>query len=65
MAIFQSHFYIEKVKYWLRQLEKPIDGIGNKPLALRGVVTTLADATDFCYDQEQMDIHAVKKKNIR
>ena len=57
--------YNLQVKYYLRQLGKPVDGIGNKPLALRGAVTTLADVTDFTHDLGAMDIKTVRKPSIR
>ena len=63
--LFFNNISIDQVKLWLRQLQKPTDGIGNKPLALRGVVTSMADATDFCFDLEQININTVKKSNIR
>ena len=54
-----------QVKFWLRQLEKPIDGVGNKPIAIRGAVTTMADASDFIHDIGLLNITAQRKKNIR
>ena len=57
--------YNLQVKYYLRQLGKPVDGIGNKPLALREAVTTLADVTDFTHDLGAMDIKTVRKPIIR
>ena len=40
-------------------------GVGNKPLAIRGAVITLADATDFCHDMAMINLNNIKKKNIR
>ena len=54
-----------QVQIYLRQLTKPVDGVGNNPLALRGCVTTLADATDFIHDLKLMDIRAIRKPSIK
>ena len=46
-------------------MERSIEGTGARGIALRGQATTLADASDFTFVFEKMNIHVVKKKNIR
>ena len=58
-------YCFSKVKNWVRQLEKAIDGVGYKPIAIRGAATTLANATDFGHDLAKININPVKKRNIR
>ena len=56
---------ILQVKLWLTQLGRPIAGLGRSPLALRGAVTTMCNAADFCHDLEQLGIKTLRKRNIR
>ena len=53
-------YCFSKVKNWVRQLEKAIDGVGYKPIAIRGAATTLANATDFGHDLAKLNINTVK-----
>ena len=55
---------LQQVKLWIRQLEKPIGGLGNRPLALRGAATSVACATDFVYDLTELGLATQKKRNI-
>ena len=54
-----------QVKIFLRQLAKPVDGVGNNPLAIRGSATTLADASDFVHDLNLMNIRTLRKPSIK
>jgi hypothetical protein len=46
-------------------VERSIEGTGARGIALRGQATTLADASDFTFVLEKMNVHVVRKKNIR
>ena len=46
-------------------MDRPSGGVANKPIVLRGVVTALADATNFVYELGQINVTVLKKKNIR
>ena len=49
----------------MRQLQKPVSGIGTKPVAVRGSATSLANAKDFINEMNELG-HVVKKsRNIR
>jgi len=54
-----------QVKVWIRQLGKPVNGVGNKPLAVRCSATTMANATDFCHDLAQLGLTTIRRKSIR
>ena len=57
--------YSSKVKCWIRQTEKPIDGVGYKPIAVRGTLLTMANATDLSHDLGLLKINTIKRKGIR
>ena len=46
-------------------MERNVEGTGAKGIVLRGQATTLADASDFTFVLEKMNIHVVRKKSIR
>ena len=38
-----------------------MDGVGNKPIAVRGAATTAAEATDFCHELGLSGVTTLRK----
>ena len=49
----------------MRLLERPVNGVGSRPIAIRSAATTMANAKDFMHDLEQLNVTVVRRKNIR
>ena len=59
-----TYKYIQS-KCWVRQVERSIAGTGSRGIVIRGQATTLADASDFVFQLNKMNVTVIKKKSIR